>query len=197
MDYYRILNVDKDAKPEEIKARYKELAVKYHPDKNPDKDTSREFRIISEAYKTLSDPHSRRHYDGMVSKGQHSKIYDAFTIRLPDSFSIFNKMFGSMLSSFDLPKMPEGSRYYSQSWSSSYDGNKLKRKIKVDKNGQKDSYYDEYNVKDGKKELIKKIGNEELLKKLKGGRRRMYGEPQLTYKKKSKDRIPTYFLKNK
>lgn len=56
-DYYKILGVEKDAGPDEIKRAYRKMAVKLHPDKNPgDERAESRFKDLSEAYETLSDP---------------------------------------------------------------------------------------------------------------------------------------------
>lgn len=63
-DYYNILGVDKSASQEDIKKAYRKLAVKYHPDKNPDdKNAESRFKEISEAYEVLKDPEKRKKYD--------------------------------------------------------------------------------------------------------------------------------------
>ena len=63
-DYYNILGVDKKASQEEIKKAYRKLAVKYHPDKNPnDKNAENRFKEISEAYEVLKNPEKRKKYD--------------------------------------------------------------------------------------------------------------------------------------
>jgi len=64
-DYYEILGVGKDATEEEIKKAYKKLALKWHPDKNPDnrEQAQKNFQEIAEAYSTLSDKDKRRKYD--------------------------------------------------------------------------------------------------------------------------------------
>jgi len=63
-DYYKILGVGKTADEKEIKAAYRKLARKYHPDVNPGDRTAEErFKEISEAYEVLSDPHKRAQYD--------------------------------------------------------------------------------------------------------------------------------------
>ena len=59
-DYYKILGVSKDAKPDEIKKAYRRLAHKYHPDKGGDE---KKFHQISEAYQVLSDKQKRAQYD--------------------------------------------------------------------------------------------------------------------------------------
>ena len=60
MNYYEILNVSKDASADEIKKQYKTLALKHHPDRGGDPEM---FKIISEAYQTLSDPEKKQEYD--------------------------------------------------------------------------------------------------------------------------------------
>jgi DnaJ-class molecular chaperone len=63
-DYYEILNIDNFAADEEIKKAYRQLALKYHPDRNPgDKTAEEKFKDISEAYGVLIDKEKRRKYD--------------------------------------------------------------------------------------------------------------------------------------
>jgi molecular chaperone DnaJ len=62
-DYYEILGVSKDSDKKEIKGAYRKLALKYHPDKNPNKEAAEKFKEISEAYAVLSDDEKRQMYD--------------------------------------------------------------------------------------------------------------------------------------
>src|SRR2546423_8100946 len=69
-DYYKILGVKRDAKPEELKKAYRRLARKYHPDVNPgDKSSEERFKLTTEAFDVLSDPKKRSVYDRF---GQYS-----------------------------------------------------------------------------------------------------------------------------
>jgi len=63
-DYYDILGVSKNATADELKKAYRKLAIKYHPDKNPDdKDAEEKFKEAAEAYDVLSNPEKKGRYD--------------------------------------------------------------------------------------------------------------------------------------
>jgi molecular chaperone DnaJ len=63
-DYYEVLGVNRDASEEEIKKSYRKLAMKHHPDRNPDNPKSEElFKVAKEAYEVLSDAGKRGAYD--------------------------------------------------------------------------------------------------------------------------------------
>src|SRR5690554_4869128 len=73
-DYYKILGVDKNATTEEIKKAYRKLALKYHPDRNPnDKIAEEKFKEVTEAHEVLSDPEKRKKYDAL---GANWKQYE-------------------------------------------------------------------------------------------------------------------------
>src|SRR6266545_1393588 len=63
-DYYEVLGVERSATEEEVKRAYRKLAVKFHPDKNPDDPHAEEkFKELGEAYDVLIDPDKRAAYD--------------------------------------------------------------------------------------------------------------------------------------
>lgn len=73
IDYYKILELDSSASPEQIKKAYRKLARKYHPDLNPnDKEAEKKFQQINEANEVLSDPEKRRKYNEYGRNGQHA-----------------------------------------------------------------------------------------------------------------------------
>jgi len=76
-DYYEVLGVAKDADENAIKRSYRKLAMKYHPDKNPDDAKAAEnFREITEAYEVLSDANKRARYDQYGHAGVDDQMHD-------------------------------------------------------------------------------------------------------------------------
>jgi DnaJ-class molecular chaperone len=64
-EYYKVLEIDENATPEEIKKAYRKAALKHHPDKNPNnrEEAETKFKETNEAYGVLSDPEKRKRYD--------------------------------------------------------------------------------------------------------------------------------------
>jgi curved DNA-binding protein len=75
-DYYQILGISKKASADEIKKAYRKLALKWHPDRNPNNKAAEEkFKKISEAYAVLSDAEKRQQYDNFGSADQFRQQY--------------------------------------------------------------------------------------------------------------------------
>lgn len=92
-DYYKILEVDKGASQEDIKKSYRKLALKYHPDKNPDNPESEaKFKEVAEAYDILSNDEKKSQYDRFGSVGNNSGGGSPFDVN--DIFSQFGDIFG-------------------------------------------------------------------------------------------------------
>lgn len=114
-DYYEVLGVSKTATPAELKSAYRKLAIKYHPDKNPDnKEAEEKFKEAAEAYDVLSDPDKRARYDQYGhaafdgSAGGGGGYYGAGGMNMEDIFSHFGDIFGGM--GFDFGGMGGRSR---------------------------------------------------------------------------------------
>jgi len=104
VDYYEVLGVQRHASAEDIKKAYRKLALKWHPDKNPEnkEEAERKFKQVAEAYEVLSDAKKRDIYDrygkeGLNGGGGGGIHFDApfdfgFTFRNPDE--VFREFFG-------------------------------------------------------------------------------------------------------
>lgn len=110
IDYYKILEIEKNASQDDIKKAYRKLARKLHPDLNPnDKDAHKKFQQINEANEVLSDPDKRKKYDQYGKEWQHAEHFDQQNARQQsqaspggpdfsdehDFSSFFESMFGN------------------------------------------------------------------------------------------------------
>ena len=96
-DYYEVLEISRDATGAEIKKAYRKLALKYHPDRNPDdKESEEKFKLINEAYQVLSDDEKRAIYDRYGKEGLNGQgVGSGFgSAGMDDIMDIFNSFFG-------------------------------------------------------------------------------------------------------
>jgi molecular chaperone DnaJ len=92
-DYYEILGIDRNAGADEIKAKYRKLALKYHPDRNPgNKEAEENFKEAAEAYEVLRDAEKRRIYDQYGHEGLQGTGFSGFG-GFDDIFSSFGDIF--------------------------------------------------------------------------------------------------------
>lgn len=94
-DYYEVLGVARNAEEADIKKAYRKLALKYHPDKNPDDAGAEErFKEAAEAYEVLSDPQKRAQYDRFGHAGMGGAGFGGGGMNMDDIFSQFGDIFG-------------------------------------------------------------------------------------------------------
>ncbi|VVB98431.1 Chaperone protein DnaJ [uncultured archaeon] len=91
-DYYEVLGVPKNAPKDQIKKAYRELALKYHPDRNSGKDAEEKFKEVSEAYAVLSDDSKKQQYDQFGHAGFDQRFSQEDIFRNAD-FSDFSDLF--------------------------------------------------------------------------------------------------------
>ena len=97
-DYYEVLGVGRDAADQAIKSAYRKMALKYHPDRNPNNSEAEEkFKEASEAYSVLSDAEKRNRYD----RFGHQGVAGAGGFN-PADFSDFADIFGDFFGFGDL-----------------------------------------------------------------------------------------------
>lgn len=116
-DYYEVLGVDRGATAEQIKQAYRQLAMTYHPDRNPASDATDRFKEIAEAYAVLCDPNKRAQYDatghaGVSERWSTEDLFrnfdfgDLFGGRSNGLGGIFGDLFGDRLRR--RPEKPHG-----------------------------------------------------------------------------------------
>ena len=96
-DYYEVLGVSKAATDEELKKSYRKLALKYHPDRNPDdKESEEKFKEAAEAYEVLSNKDKKAKYDQFGHAGVDGQGFGGGgqNMNMDDIFSMFGDIFG-------------------------------------------------------------------------------------------------------
>lgn len=107
-DYYQILEIDRNADEASIKWAYRNLAMRYHPDRNSNPDAAQSMKEINEAYAVLGDPERREHYDlyghagfeGLATEGifrgvDFNSLFREFGLGAMFGGSMFGTLFGS------------------------------------------------------------------------------------------------------
>lgn len=127
VDYYKVLGLKKSASQDDVKKSYHKLALKWHPDKNPNnkEEAEKKFKAAAEAYKVLSDPQKRSLYDKSVKESRShrargSAVGDNGFFNSPCEFhdlNMFSEAFGGLNPSAHDFWDPFGSlRYNDENW---------------------------------------------------------------------------------
>ena len=136
-DYYEILGVSRDASQDEIKKAYRKLALKYHPDKNPDdKEAEQKFKDAAEAYEVLGNEEKRKRYDqfghdGVKSGGFGGEQGFGGGMSMDDIFEQFGDIFGGAFGSAFGGGFGGGTRSQSRGRRRVNRGSNLRIKVKL------------------------------------------------------------------
>ena len=109
-DYYKTLGIAEDASEKQIKDAYRRLAFQYHPDRNPDTQSSAKMRAVNEAYAVLSNPAKRRDYDAVrrqFGSDAYSRFRSAYTESDIYKGSDIHRVFEEMAASFGFRSFEE------------------------------------------------------------------------------------------
>lgn len=115
LDYYEVLEVSKDCSGAELKKSYRKLAMKFHPDRNPDdKEAEDNFKVVNEAYQVLSDEEKRSIYDrygkaGLEGQGMGQGGFGS--ANMDDVMDMFNSMFGGGFGGSRQSRRDPGQKY--------------------------------------------------------------------------------------
>jgi molecular chaperone DnaJ len=125
-DFYEILGVSRDSSEAEIKKAYRQMALKYHPDKNPDnKEAEEKFKEAAEAYDILSNPDKKQRYDQFGHNGMSGQGgYSGGGMSMEDIFSQFGDIFGNAFGDFGFGRSSRGSQRVNR-------GSNLRVKVKL------------------------------------------------------------------
>lgn len=108
-DYYAVLGISRDAKPEDIRKAYRRLSKKYHPDVNKEAGAEEKYKEINEAYEVLKDPEKRQKYDTLGMNWQQGQDFTPppgwqhvdFGGNVGDFSDFFQSLFGNSSRGFD------------------------------------------------------------------------------------------------
>src|SRR5690349_3361106 len=104
-DYYEVLGVQRNSSETELKKAYRQMALKFHPDKNPgNKEAEEKFKEAAEAYDVLSTPEKKQRYDQFGHQGMNgggAGGYGGGNMNMEDIFSHFGDIFGGGGSPFE------------------------------------------------------------------------------------------------
>lgn len=111
-DYYKILEVNPAATPNDIKKSFRKLALKYHPDRtNNNRLAEAKFKEIQEAYRTLSNPERKSHYDQKARDARYSSREQQAQVITPQSILHSLKKLSSKLRAYDEGRIDQKSLY--------------------------------------------------------------------------------------